>query len=60
MRARIDYPSLVAGFAIIVLGIILLLDRTGALDLQFGWLLPALAATAGSILLAVGLADRSG
>lgn len=60
MRSRrFDTVSLVAGLATMALGALLLLDRLGVLDLRFGWLLPALAATAGAILLAAGLADRS-
>jgi len=60
MRRRIDVPSLVAGLAVVLLGVLLLLDRAGTLDLEFGWFLPAVAATVGAILLATGLADRSG
>ena len=59
MRARLDVPSLVAGLVVIALGVLLLLDRLEVLDLRFGWLGPALAGTAGAILLAAGLADRS-
>ncbi len=60
MRARrFDPVSLVAGLVTMALGALLLLDRLEVLDLGFGWLLPALAATAGAILLAAGLADRS-
>lgn len=60
MRDRIDIPSLVAGLVVIALGTLLLLDRLDVLDLRFGWLFPALAAAIGAILLASGLADRSG
>ncbi|HEX8103578.1 MAG TPA: hypothetical protein VF533_13265 [Solirubrobacteraceae bacterium] len=60
MRARIDIPSLVAGLVVIALGTLLLLDRLEVLDLHFGWLFPALAGAVGAILLAGGLADRSG
>lgn len=58
-RARPDVPSLVAGIAVLVLGVILLLDSTGAVDLQFGVLGPVACAAAGAILLARGL-TRSG
>ncbi len=59
MRARLDVASLVAGLVVIALGLLLLLDRVEVLDLQFGWLAPALAGTIGAVLLALGLADTS-
>ena len=52
---RLDLTSLVAGLAVLALGVLLLLDRLGTLDLGFGYLAPALAAVAGAILLASGL-----
>lgn len=59
MPAReIDRTSLVGGVAVIALGTLLLLDRIEVLDLGFGYLWPALAATAGAILLASGLSRR--
>jgi hypothetical protein len=59
MRRRIDVPSLVSGLVVIAFGLLLLLDRLDEIDLQFGWLFPALAATVGAMLLAAGLANRS-
>ena len=56
---RPDLPSLVAGIAVLALGVILLRDSTGAVDLQFGVLAPVACAAAGAILLARGL-SRSG
>ena len=55
MKRRIDLTSLVAGLVVTGLGVLLLLDRTGALDLRFGYALPALFAAGGAILLAAGL-----
>jgi hypothetical protein len=52
----VDRASLVAGLAVTALGTLLLLDRTGALDLDFGLAAPAVTATVGAILLALGLA----
>lgn len=52
---RVDRPSLVAGIAVIVLGLLLLLDYAGTLDLGFDWLVPAVLATIGAMLLAAGL-----
>ena len=55
MRRRLDRVSLVAGLAIGGLGVLLLLDRTGVIELRFGYGLPALLACVGAILLAAGL-----
>lgn len=55
MRRRPDRLSLVAGLAISALGVLLLLDRTGAIELRFGYGLPAVLACFGAILLAAGL-----
>jgi hypothetical protein len=52
---RPDIPSLVAGIAVLALGVILLLDSTGALDLRFAVLAPVACAATGAILLARGL-----
>jgi hypothetical protein len=55
VRRRLDRVSLVAGLAIGGLGVLLLLDRTGVIELRFGYGLPALLACVGAILLAAGL-----
>ena len=52
---ELDRPSMVAGLAVIALGILLLLDYSGTLDLGFDWLVPAVLATLGAMLLAAGL-----
>ncbi len=58
-RARhLDGPSLVAGLALAGLGVVLLLDRTGALELTVGAVAPMLFGVVGAILLASGLARR--
>ena len=44
------------GLAVAGLGVLLLLDSVGALDLTFGWLAPALLAAIGVILVGRGLA----
>jgi hypothetical protein len=51
----LDRVSLVAGLAVCGLGILLLLDRTGVIDLRFAYGLPAILACVGAILLAAGL-----
>ena len=52
---RIDRTSLVAGLVTTVAGVVLLLDRTGTIDIRFGYALPLLIATDGAILLVAGL-----
>ena len=52
---RFDLASLVAGLALSALGVVLLLDQVDAIELSFGYLVPALLAVVGSIVLAVGL-----
>jgi hypothetical protein len=48
----------VAGIAVLVLGVLLLLDATGTLDLRFGVLAPVGCAAMGAILLASGMTRR--
>jgi hypothetical protein len=55
VNRRVDRVSLVAGLAISGLGVVLLLDRTGVIELRFGYGLPAILACVGAILLAAGL-----
>jgi hypothetical protein len=55
---RPDPPSLVAGIAIALFGVVLLLDGLEVLDLRLAALGPLVCAIAGSILLASGLARR--
>ena len=55
MKRDADRVSIVAGLAVGGLGVVLLLDRAGVLDLKFGYGLPAILACVGVILLAAGL-----
>lgn len=55
---RVRYATLAGGLCLVALGVWILLDATGALDLTFAALGPALAATAGLVLLLSGLEDR--
>ena len=50
-----DIRALVAGFAILALGAVLLLDALGLIDLGFGLFAPVACAVTGAILLANGL-----
>ena len=52
--ARPDRLSIVAGLAICGLGVVLLLDRTGVIELRFAYGLPAILACVGTIMLAAG------
>lgn len=54
----IDRLSLVAGLVLVVFGVVLLLDRSGALRLTFGAMAPMAFAVVGAILLASGLSRR--
>lgn len=55
VRRSADPTSLVAGIAVLALGLLLLLDATGTLELRFGVLAPAACAAMGAILLASGM-----
>jgi len=52
---RVDRTSLVAGLAVTLSGVVLLLDRVEVIDLRFGYAGPMLIAMVGAILLAAGL-----
>jgi len=55
VRRSPDVTSLVAGACVIALGVLLLLDASGAFDLRFKVLAPAACAAIGAILLASGI-----
>jgi hypothetical protein len=55
---RPDPASVVAGIAVLALGVLLLLDASGTLDLRFGVLAPVACAATGAILLASGMTRR--
>ena len=58
MKPGADRLSIVAGLAVGGLGVVLLLDQTGLIDLRFGYALPLILACVGAILLAAGLDGR--
>ena len=58
MKPGADRVSIVAGLAVGGLGVVLLLDQTGLIELRFGYALPAILACVGAILLASGLDGR--
>lgn len=49
---------MVAGIAVIALGVLLLLDASETLELRFGVLAPVACAAMGAILLASGMTRR--
>ncbi len=55
MSRRADLTSVVAGAAVVALGVLLLLDAVGTVELRFGVLGPAACAALGAILLASGM-----
>jgi len=59
MTRRFDPTSLVAGIAMSLLGLLLLLDDGGSMDLSGGWLAAVVCAAVGVILVASGLASRA-
>jgi hypothetical protein len=58
VRRSADPTSLVAGIAVLALGVLLLLDATGTRELRFGVLAPAACSAMGAILLASGMTRR--
>jgi len=54
---RADRTLIVAGLATVALGVLLLLDRTGAIDVQFNYMVPAVLAAIGVVLLSAGLGE---
>ena len=52
---RPDPVSLVAGIALTALGVLLLLDQLGTIELTFAYGAPAVLATVGAILVASGM-----
>ena len=58
MDARPDTSALVAGLAVLALGVVLLLDALSLIDVSFEVFAPAACAAVGAILLANGLSRR--
>ena len=58
VRRSADPASLVAGIAVLALGVLLLLDAAGTFELSFGVLGPVACAATGAILLASGMSRR--
>ena len=58
MTPRPNIASLVSGLALLALGILLVLDAQGTVDLGFAYVAPALLGVVGATLLASGLSSR--
>ena len=52
---RVDITSVVAGLCLLALGVVLLLDAGGTLDLRLGGFAPLACAAIGATLLASGM-----
>ena len=58
MKRSPNITVLLTGIAVLVLGMLLVLDANGAIDLRFAYTAPVLVGALGAILLAGGLAGR--
>jgi hypothetical protein len=58
MTSSPNLAALVAGIVLAALGVLLLLDADGSIDLGFAYMAPAIVAALGAILIASGLASR--
>lgn len=54
-RGRADRLLVATGLAAIALGALMLLDRLGIVDVRFDYMLPAVLAAIGAVLLVTGL-----
>ncbi len=59
MTRRPNVTVLLTGIAVLALGVLLVLDANGTIDLRFAYMAPVLVGALGVILLASGLASRS-
>ncbi len=58
MRRSPNITVLLCGIAVLVLGVLLVLNAGGTIDLRFAYTAPVLVGALGAILLASGLASR--
>jgi hypothetical protein len=59
MARRLDFASLVAGLTIAAFGVLLLLDASGDVNIEFQAIWPIGTFIAGATLLAAGLSRRN-
>jgi hypothetical protein len=55
---RPDLSAIAVGLITVALGVLLLLQENGSIDLEGGWLLAGVTACAGGALLASGIGAR--
>jgi len=55
---RPELSSVAVGLSIVLLGVLLFLQEHGSIDIDGGWLLAGVTASAGAALLASGLGAR--
>ncbi len=60
MRRPPSTAMLCTGIAVLAVGVLLVLDANGAIDLRFAYTAPVLLGALGAVLLASGLASRRG
>ena len=58
MAKRIDLAALAAGVLVAAMGVVLLLDASGDVNVRYGALAPIAAFIAGATLLGLGLSRR--
>jgi hypothetical protein len=58
MKRPPNVTVLLTGLAVLALGVLLVLDADGTIDLRFAYMAPVLVGAFGAILLAGGLAGR--
>jgi hypothetical protein len=56
--SRPDLSAIAVGLITVALGVLLLLQENGSIDLEGGWLLAGVTACAGGALLASGIGAR--
>jgi hypothetical protein len=59
MRRSPNITVLLTGLAVLALGVLLVLDADGVVDLHFAYMAPVLVGALGAIMLASGLTGRS-
>ena len=57
---KFDLLSLVSGAVVTVLGAVVLIDSSGAVDLPLGWVLVAVTAALGVVMLLSGMVGSNG
>jgi len=56
-RGGVDRTLILAGFGVVALGVLFLLDRLDVIDIRFDYAAPAVLAAVGVILLSAGLSS---